>query len=133
MSMDIDGKGQKAQINVTPMIDVLLVLIIIFMVITPIAPRGLQAVVPPQADTPPPPGVIPREIVISIAKNGTIEINQQPVQPGTLPGRLAEIYGRHINDHVFVRGDRDLDYQAVAEVIDIARGAGWDRVGLMTH
>src|ERR1022692_3515789 len=65
MSMNIGGNGQKAQINVTPMIDVLLVLIIIFMVITPLVPRGLNTVVPPQADTPPPPEVIPRDIVIS--------------------------------------------------------------------
>ena len=133
MSMDIGGKGQKAQINVTPMIDVLLVLIIIFMVITPIAPRGLEAVVPPQADTSPPEGAIVRDIVITVAKDGTIEINQQPVAPGTLPERLTDLYRRHINDHIFVRGDRDLDYQAVAEVIDMARGAGWERVGLMTH
>jgi biopolymer transport protein ExbD len=133
MSMDIGGKGQKAQINVTPMIDVLLVLIIIFMVITPIVPRGLEAVVPPPSEVSPPPGYASREIVISIARNGAIEINQQPVAPGALPERLTELYRRHINDHVFVRGDRDLDYQAVAEVIDMARGAGWDRVGLMTH
>ena len=133
MSMNIGGNGQKAQINVTPMIDVPLVLIIIFMVITPLVPRGLNAVVPPQADAPPPPGVIPRDIVITVAKNGAIEINQQPVAPGTLPERLADLYRRHLTDHVFVRGDRDLDYQAVAEVIDMARGAGWERVGLMTH
>ena len=133
MSMDIGGKGQKAQINVTPMIDVLLVLIIIFMVITPVAPRGLEALAPPQSNVTPPENVVSREIVISIAKDGAIDINQQPVAPGQLPERLTELYRRHINDHVFVRGDRDLDYQAVAEVIDMARGAGWDRVGLMTH
>ena len=133
MSMNIGGNGQKAQINVTPMIDVLLVLIIIFMVITPLVPRGLNAVVPPQADAPPPPDVIPRDIVITVAKNGAIEINQQPVAPGKLPERLADLYRRHLTDHIFVRGDRDLDYQAVAEVIDMARGAGWERVGLMTH
>jgi biopolymer transport protein TolR len=133
MSMNVGGKGQNAQINVTPMIDVLLVLIIIFMVITPIAPHGLQALVPPQADTPPPPGLIPRDIVISVAKDGTIEINQQPVELAALPERLAELYRRHINDHVFVRGDRNLDFQAVAQIIDLARGAGWDRVGLMTR
>ena len=133
MSMNVGGKGQNAQINVTPMIDVLLVLIIIFMVITPIAPRGLQALVPPQADTPPPPGLVPRDIVISVAKDGTIEINHQPVDPAALPERLAELYRRHINDHVFVRGDRNLDFQAVAQIIDLARGAGWDRVGLMTR
>ena len=131
--MNTGGKGQNAQINVTPMIDVLLVLIIIFMVITPIAPRGLQALVPPQADTPPPPGLVPRDIVISVAKDGAIEINQQPVESAALPDRLAELYRRHINDHVFVRGDRNLDFQAVAQIIDLARGAGWDRVGLMTR
>ena len=133
MSMNTGGKGQNAQINVTPMIDVLLVLIIIFMVITPIAPRGLQALVPPQADTPPPPGFVSRDIVISVAKDGTIDINQQPVEPASLPERLAELYRRHINDHVFVRGDRALDFQAVAQIIDLARGAGWERVGLMTR
>ena len=49
------------------------------------------------------------------------------------PSDLAELYRRHINDHVFVRGDRNLDFQAVAQIIDLARGAGWDRVGLMTR
>ncbi len=88
---------------------------------------------PPQADTPPPPGVVPRDIVISIAKNGAIEINQQPVESAALPDRLTELYRRRINDHVFVRGDRNLDFQAVAQIIDLARGAGWDRVGLMTR
>ena len=131
--MNIGGKGRNAQINVTPMIDVLLVLIIIFMVITPLGPRGLEAVVPPQADAPPPPGVVSRDIVISVAKDGAIEINQQPVESAALPERLADLYRRHINDHVFVRGDRGLDFQAVAQVIDVARGAGWERIGLMTN
>jgi biopolymer transport protein TolR len=133
MSMNVGGRGQNAQINVTPMIDVLLVLIIIFMVITPVAPRGLQALVPPQADAPPPPGLVSRDIVISVAKNGAIEINQQPVELAALPERLADLYRRHINDHIFVRGDRALDFQAVAQIIDLARGAGWERVGLMTR
>lgn len=133
MSMNIGGKGQRAEINVTPMIDVLLVLIIIFMVIAPLVPRGLRALVPPRADAPPPPEVVSRDIVISVAKDGAIEINQQRVEPAALPERLAGLYRRHINDHVFVRGDRGLDYQVVAQVIDVARGAGWERIGLMTN
>lgn len=133
MSMSIGGKGQKAEINVTPMIDVLLVLIIIFMVITPVVPRGLETVVPPQAETPTPPDYVSRDIVISVARDGAIEINHQPVAAGTLAERLADLYGRHINDHIFVLGDRGLDFQAVAQVIDTARGAGWERIGLMTH
>ena len=133
MSMNIGGKGQRAEINVTPMIDVLLVLIIIFMVIAPLVPRGLRALVPPRSDAPPPPEVVSRDIVISVAKDGVIEINQQRVEPAALPERLADLYRRRINDHVFVRGDRGLDFQAVAQVIDVARGAGWERIGLMTN
>jgi biopolymer transport protein ExbD len=117
----------------TPMIDVLLVLIIIFMVITPIAPRGLQALVPQQASTTPPASVQSRDIVISIAKDQSIEINRQPVAFESLPERLAALYRTGINDHIFVRGDRELEYRQVVQVMDLARAAGWDRIGLMTQ
>jgi biopolymer transport protein ExbD len=129
MGMSVGGKGQKAEINVTPMIDVLLVLIIIFLVITPSNYKGLKALAPQEAADSPPVEKI-REIVITVAKDGAIEINQQPVEPGTLGERLLAMRG--MSDHVFVRGDRELEYQAVAGVIDVARGAGWERVGLMT-
>ena len=115
----------------TPMIDVLLVLIIIFMVITPTESKGLSALAPQPSDTAPQPAVTPQEIVITVAKDGAIEINQQRVELAGLGERLAGLRG--ISDHVFIRGDRELDYQAVAQVIDIARGAGWDRIGLMTR
>jgi biopolymer transport protein ExbD len=119
--------------NVTPLIDVLPVLIIIFMVITPIAPRGLHALVPPQAGAPVPANVASREIVISVGLDGALEINRQPVTFAALGERLADLYRRQINNHVFVRGERGLEYQAVAQVIDVARGAGWERIGLMTR
>ena len=134
MSMAVGGKqGLNSDINMTPMIDVLLVLIIIFMVITPEVSNGLDVVAPQPSNTPAPAIVVSREMVITVAKDGAIDINHQPVAPGTLGSRLAELYGRHINDHVFVRGDRDLEFQAVAQVIDAARGAGWGRIGLMTR
>ena len=82
---------------------------------------------------PPPANVVSREIVISVARDGAIDINQHPVELAFLGERLAELYRSHLNDHVFVRGDRGLDYQAVAQVIDVARGAGWGRIGLMTR
>ena len=134
MSMMVGNReGQKADINMTPMIDVLLVLIIIFMVIAPIAPRGLQALVPQQASTVPPDSVQSRDIVISIAKDQWIEINRQPVAFEALPNRLAALYRTGINDHIFVRGARDLEYRQVVQVMDLARAAGWDRIGLMTQ
>jgi biopolymer transport protein ExbD len=130
MTMNVGGKGQKADINVTPMIDVLLVLIIIFMLIAPIAPKGLEAVASPASEIT---KVESREIVISVAKDGAIEINRQAVALDALATKLADLFRRQINDHVFVRGDGSLEYQAVAQVIDVARGAGWERVGLMTQ
>ena len=129
MGMSVGGKEQKAQINVTPLIDVLLVLIIIFLVITPSNTKGLNALAPQEAADSLPVQK-PREIVITVAKDGAIEINQQPVEPGKLADRLVSLRG--MTDHVFVRGDRELEYHIVAEVIDVARGAGWERVGLMT-
>jgi biopolymer transport protein TolR len=130
MGMNVGNRGQKAEINMTPMIDVLLVLIIIFMVITPTQSRGLTAMAPQQADAPPETKARP-QIVLSVAQDGAIEINSQPVDLSALSGRLASLRG--LADALFIRGDRGLNYEAVARVIDIAHGAGWERIGLMTR
>ena len=134
MAMSVGGsKGPKADINMTPMIDVLLVLIIIFMVITPLTPHGLEALVP----QPPPPNTKPnlsdqRTVVIVIEKDGSIKINQDPVQESNLQQRLEEIFKTRAERVVFVKGDPDLEFAPVARAIDIAHGAGIDKVGLMT-
>ena len=127
------GKGPKSDINMTPMIDVLLVLIIIFMVITPLTPHGLEALVP----QPPPPNSKPnlsdlRTVVIVIEKDGSIKINQDPVTEDKLGDRLTEIFKTRAERVVFVKGDGGLEFRWVAKAIDIAHGAGIDRVGLMT-
>src|SRR4051794_3919510 len=107
----------KAQINITPMIDVLLVLIIIFMVIAPLTPRGLNALVPQESKgetaSAPETG---REIVITVVGDGTVRLNQEVVALSALGERLVRFGGRVI----FLRGDRALEFRQVAEVIDIA-------------
>jgi len=134
MAMAVGGsRGPKADINMTPMIDVLLVLIIIFMVITPLTPHGLEALVP----QPPPPNSKPnqsdqRTVVIVIEKDKSMKINQDPVEVANLGNRLEEIFKTRAERVVFVKGDPDLEFATVAQAIDIAHGAGIDKVGLMT-
>lgn len=135
MSMAVGGGsgGPKADINMTPMIDVLLVLIIIFMVITPLTPKGLEALVP----QPPPPNQKPnqsdqRTVVIVIDANHNMQINSESVTEDHLQGRLEDIFKTRAERVVFVKGDPSLDFQWVAKAIDIAHGAGIDKVGLMT-
>jgi biopolymer transport protein TolR len=134
MGMAVGSQGgPKSDINMTPMIDVLLVLIIIFMVITPLTPKGLEALVP----QPPPPNSKPnlsdeRTVVIVIDKDHKFAINQDDVAEENLGPRLEEIFKTRAERVVFVKGDPSLDFRWVAEAIDIAHGAGIDKVGLMT-
>ena len=129
--MNFGGKNLTAQINVTPMIDVLLVLLIIFMMI-PHNTSGLPSDVPqpPSTESPPPD---PRQIVIDIAKDRSVRINSQPVEMADLAGKLAPLFARSGERILFLHGDGALEFSDVAAVIDVARGAGADRVALLTQ
>jgi len=134
MAMTLGGNGSpKAQINMTPMIDVLLVLIIIFMIITPLAPTGLNALVPQPAPADREQPAEAHDIVLTVQGDGTVRINQEPVELSRLADRLRLLFAAGCRQVVFVRAEKDMEFRLVAEVIDIAKGAGVDRIGLMTQ
>ena len=135
MAFAVGGSGgPKADINVTPLIDVLLVLLIIFMVITPHTPTGLDTLVPqpPPPNQPPPPPDQDPTVVIEVLKDHSMQINGQPIKEPDLQARLEDIFKTRATKVVFVKGDPDVDYRYVAHAIDDAKGAGLDKVGIMT-
>jgi biopolymer transport protein TolR len=127
------GGGVTSNINMTPMIDILLVLLIIFMAISPVHPKGLEALAPqpPPPNSPPPPDN-DRTVVVQIMKDKSVKINQEDTTWDALENRLLEIFKTRAERVVFVKGDPDLEFAMVARAIDAAHGANIDKVGLMT-
>jgi biopolymer transport protein ExbD len=122
------GTRQKAEINVTPMIDVLLVLLIIFMVIVPLASRGLPAAVPETSQTDRPEER--HDLILTVRSGGTVLLNQEVVELADLQQRVEALVKISANQVVFLRGEGGLDFQQVAEVIDLIKGAGLSRIAL---
>ena len=134
MSMAVgSGGGPKKDPNITPYIDILLVLLIIFMVITPFTPKGIDVRVPEKL-----PDDIDKQIavrfqgiVVSLNADGSMFINREPVTFETLSQRLIAIYSARADKAIFIKGDKRLIYGDVVKAIDIAKGAGVEEIGLM--
>jgi biopolymer transport protein TolR len=133
MGMSVGGsnRGIVSEMNVVPLIDVLLVLLVIFMII-PHHSTGLRAEIPQPATDSAPPQAEPNIIVIQVLDGGSLKINEQPVSWDSLRSRLDEIFSRRADRTAFVKGDRLIEFQVVAKVIDVMDAAGISSVGLLT-
>jgi biopolymer transport protein TolR len=138
MAMSMGGGGSSmSEINVTPMIDILLVLLIIFMVIVPVVPRGLDALVPqppknPQQQQQPNDRTIVVQVFYHPGAVPTYKINEDDVSHADLLPKLTAIYANRAERVMFVRGDDDVNFAYIADVIDIGKAANVDHIGLMT-
>jgi biopolymer transport protein TolR len=135
MGMDVGGKsgGEMATMNVVPLIDILLVLIIIFMVITPLTPKGMDTLVPqPSPNQQQNQELENKTVVVQVLKGDKLKINNEDANWDTLGPRIEQVFKDRAEKVAFVKGDNDVLFMSVARAIDIMRGAGIDKVGLIT-
>jgi biopolymer transport protein TolR len=134
MGMDVGSAGSSmSSPNIVPLIDILLVLIIIFMVITPLTPKGLDALVPqPSPNKQENVELENKTVVVQVMMNNHLKINNEDTTWEALGPRMEQIFKERAEKVAFVKGDNDVLFMEVAHAIDIMKGAGIDKVGLIT-
>jgi len=132
--MQVGGSGTvKSDINVTPLVDVVLVLLIIFMVITPVVQMGYLVRVPPKAPANLPPSAVNDQIVLRLMPDNRILINKDDVPVDQFPQRIREILHGNTSKMVFFSGSRDVDYDSTMRFLDSARAAGVKNIGIIVE
>jgi biopolymer transport protein TolR len=132
--MQVGGSGTvKSDINVTPLVDVVLVLLIIFMVITPVVQMGYLVRVPPKAPANLPPSAVNDQIVLRLMPENRILINKDDVPADQFPQRIREILHGNTSKMVFFSGSRDVDYDTTIRFLDSARAAGVKNIGIIVE
>ena len=132
--MQVGGSGSmRSDINVTPLVDVVLVLLIIFMVITPVVQMGYLVRVPPKAPANLPPSAIQDQIVLRLAPNNRVFINKEEMTEEQFPNRIREILHGNSSKMVFFAGGREVDYEATMTFLDLARSSGCKNIGIIVE
>jgi biopolymer transport protein TolR len=132
--MQVGGGGSmRSDINVTPLVDVVLVLLIIFMVITPVVQMGYLVRVPPKAPANLPPSAINDQIVLRLAANNRVFINKEELTLDQFPSRIRDILHGNTSKMVFFAGGRDVDYETTMRFLDLARASGAKNIGIIVE
>lgn len=130
MSVDIGASKTKSDPNVVPLCDILLVLLIIFMVITPVMQKGIDVKLP-ETDTGDSGGAASQAIILTLESEGNIKINQEDIDKSMLESRLRDMFQTRTQKTIFIRADEDAPYQEVLKLIDIAKSAGIEVLGVI--
>jgi biopolymer transport protein TolR len=132
--MQVGGSGNvKSDINVTPLVDVVLVLLIIFMVLTPVVQMGYLVKVPPKAPANLPPSAVQDQIVLRLGQNNRVLINKEEMDIAAFPNRIREIMKGNPAKMVFFSGARDVDYDSTLKFLDLARQSGAKNIGIIVE
>ncbi len=132
--MQVGGSGTvRSDINVTPLVDVVLVLLIIFMVMTPVIQMGYLVKVPPKAPANIPPSAVQDQIVLRLAAGPRVLINKEEMSMEQFPNRIREVLRGNSSKMVFFSGGREVDYETTMKFLDLARASGAKNIGIIVE